>query len=95
MTDFVVDYKNAQNPQEAFEIVKNYITPANIAKYKVKAEFDYDPSNGLITASGKGFSLTMQFSESSVDVGLDLTFLLKPLKGKLLGSIRKEVARHI
>jgi hypothetical protein len=93
--DFTVEYKNATNPQEAFEIVKNYITPENIAKYQVKAEFEYDPDNGVITASGKGFKLNMEFADSHVDVGLDLLFLLKALKGKLLGSIRKEVARYI
>ena len=86
-------YQKASNAHEAFKIIQTNITAETIAKYKVKAELDYDEEAKKIVATGKGFSLTMLFQDDHASLDLDVSFLLKPLKGQILGSLEKQMAR--
>lgn len=88
--DLRLSYNKVDNQADAFRTVKKSITPAHMEKYKVKANFDYDESNHRITAKGKGFTLKVDFKDSAAELNLDLSFMLKPLKGQVLASLEKE-----
>lgn len=90
-----IDYKKVSNADEAFAIVKENITPETIEKYKVKADVNYDESAKKIIAKGKGFELVMGFSDTNMNVDLDLSFLLKPLRSKILESLEKQLTRLV
>lgn len=93
--DLIVDYNKAKDSAEAFEIVKNYLTPANLERFKVKSSFDYRPDKGEIEAHGKGFSMLMRFNEGDVEVTLKLSLFMKAFKAKILASIEKLLKKEI
>ncbi|MFT6631102.1 MAG: hypothetical protein ACJAS4_001049 [Bacteriovoracaceae bacterium] len=91
--DLRINYDKNTNKEEAYEAVKLAITPELLAKFQVKATLDY--SEDLISAKGKGFKLDLGFEPDACTVKIDLSFLLKPLKGKVLEGIEKQLNRII
>jgi len=89
--DFSVDYNQTENKGEAFDKVQAKITPDYIAKFKVKADINYNKDAGNIEAIGKGFTLIMDFSDASVGVSLKLSFMLKPFKKTILSTIEEKI----
>lgn len=88
-----VDYKETDNKNDAYIAVKKAVTPELLAKFKVTAKIEY--MDDLIVAKGKGFKLEMEFDDNSCFVKLDLSFLLKPLKSKVLEGIEKQLKRVV
>ena len=93
--DLSVSYNVSSNQEEAFAIAKEQITPEYVDKFNVKAEINYDESAGKMEATGKGFTLTLEFDESKCDVNLKLSLLLRPLKKKILGTIERKLQKHV
>ena len=91
---FKVNFNKASSKAEAYELVKARITPEYIQKWKVNADLSYDPSDKIV-AKGKGFTLTMSFSDSDCEVSLELGMLLKPLKSMINGEVEKQITNTI
>jgi hypothetical protein len=91
--DLRINFNKNSNKEEAYEAVKGAITPELLAKFQVKATLDY--KEDLICAKGKGFKLDLGFEDNACTVKIDLSFLLKPLKGKVLEGIEKQLNRII
>lgn len=92
--DINVNYNNVMTKDNAYKVVENYITPENLKKFQVDAEFDYSPTDKII-ASGTGFTLTINFFEDRVEGKLDLAFILKPLRKKIVSVIEKEMIKRL
>ena len=90
-----IDYIKASSKDEAYELATAQITDEYIAKFNVKADVTYKKETGEIEAKGKGFTLTLNFNDSSVNVDLKLSFLLKPLKGKVMGTIENKIKKTV
>ncbi len=90
-----IDYKEITNSDEAYAKVKTIITPEYVEKFQVKADVMYDDQKKIVTAKGKGFTLILCFLPNHCDVDLDLSFLLKPLKGKILEKIEKQIRKNL
>ena len=90
-----ISYQKAQNKEEAYKLACDQITEEYIEKFKVHAEIHYNESAGEIKATGKGFTLTLDFGDSDVGVNLDLSFMLKPLKGKVLETIENKIKKTV
>ena len=88
-----IPYKNVSNKDEAFNAVKGAVTPELLAKWQVKADITY--GDYKINAKGKGFDLKVDFYDDYCEVGVDLAFLLKPLKGKILEGVQKQFNRVV
>lgn len=86
-----VHYSKAKSKQEAYELACEQITDEYVAKFNVNANISYDPHAGKIEAKGPGFTLTLVFDQQECQVNLDLTFLLRPLKGKVLNAVEKKL----
>ncbi len=84
-----INYRVVKDPKSAFQLVKGYLTPQLMEKFKVEAQFDYDEYNNEIRASGKGFDLTMRFLETLVEVDLDVSFFLKAFQKTIMEKIEK------
>ncbi|WP_127715992.1 polyhydroxyalkanoic acid system family protein [Halobacteriovorax sp. HLS] len=93
--DLSVSYKIASTQQDAFALAKAQITPEYVDKFNVKAEINYDEASGIMEATGKGFTLTLEFDDSKCDVNLKLSMLLRPLKKKILEKIEKKLSKHV
>lgn len=91
--DKKIAYDKQNNKEEAYSAVKEAVTPEMLARFQVKADLEY--KTDLIVAKGKGFKLDMGFDEDGVWYKLDLSFILKPLKGKILTGIEKQLLRII
>jgi hypothetical protein len=90
-----VQYEKLKDPVLAYDAVKGHITPETIAKYNVKAEMEYSPADKKIVAKGTGFNMKMEFKSDHVFIDLDLSFLLKPFRSKILDSVEKQVRRIV
>ncbi len=86
-----IKYQKAKNKNDAYELACLEITEDYINKFKIKAEIFYEKKEGVIRAEGKGFTLTLSFGEVEVIVDLKLSFLLKPLRGKILGTVESKI----
>ena len=93
--DFKVPYTQTDSRDAAYERVKTQITPESIEKFKVKADLNYQDEDKVITATGKGFGLTMKFQADHCEVALELSFMLKAFKGKILESLEKQLKRIV
>ncbi len=93
--DLSVNYNKATSKQEAYDLAKAQITPDYVDKFNVKADISYDESGHSMKATGKGFTLELQFKEDKCDVSIKLSLILKPLKKKILGKIESKLERNI
>jgi hypothetical protein len=90
-----IDYNNITNSDDAYKKVKALITPEYIQKFQVKADITYDDVGKKVTAKGSGFKLDLCFFDQHCDLDLDLSFLLKPLKGKILEKIEGQIKKNL
>ncbi|MBC7714070.1 MAG: polyhydroxyalkanoic acid system family protein [Rhizobacter sp.] len=90
-----IEYKQITNSDEAYAKVKTLITPEYVEKFQVKADVKYDDAKKVVTAKGSGFTLTLCFLPDHCDVDLDLSFLLKPLKNKILEKIEGQIRKNL
>ena len=97
-----VPTKKAQKPAKRVEekpiIVKapaKKVIPEVIAKFGVKADVKTDDSTTTLSAKGTGFEAKIEFKETEALVKVDLGFLLKPLKGKILETIEKQIKKVV
>ena len=90
-----VKYSKVQDKQAAYVAVKDFITPDMIAKWKVTADVNYDDNKQIVHAKGKGFELNISFLDTEAQATLKLSFILKPLKGKITESIEKQLKRVV
>lgn len=93
--DLRIPYSNLSSDQEAYELAAKIITPEYISKWKVKAKVDMNDQKKCITATGKGFTLTLEFKENAAVVNCDLSFMLKAFKGSILDAISTKLKKHI
>ncbi len=89
-----IDYVKSGNATEALENVKTNISEEHLEKMQVKADIT-DNGSDLLEAKGKGFDLTVKFYENYLDLDLNLSFMLKPFKGKIVGYLEREVKKVI
>jgi hypothetical protein len=92
--DLKVPYANITDKKQGFDAAKKLI-PEVIAKFGVKADTKIDDANALIEAKGTGFSANIKFTETEAQVKVDLNFLLKPLKSKILETIEKQLKKVV
>jgi len=90
-----VNYSKVDNKAAAFQAVKGHITPELIAKFKVKADIDYNEKDSKISAVGKGFELNINLTDSFAEATIKLSLVLRPLKGKILEGIEKQLTRVV
>lgn len=90
-----IDYSNMKDSSEAYQKVKTLITPEYIEKFQVKADINYDDEKKIVKAKGAGFTLVLCFLDQHCDVDLDLSFLLKPLKSKILEKIERQIKKNL
>jgi hypothetical protein len=89
-----VPYAQITDKKVGYDQAKKLI-PDVIAKFGVKADVKNDDGNTSLTAKGSGFEAKIQFLEKEAVVSLDLGFLLKPLKGKILETIEKQIKKVV
>ena len=93
--DLKVPYKNLSNADDAYRLACQLITPEYIQKWKVKADVTRNDDLRVITANGKGFTLTLTFKEDAAVVDCDLSFMLKAFKKTILEAISNKLEKNI
>ena len=89
----VIPYQKCQSQIEALQAVKT-MAPAMMQKFKVNTEIK-DNGKDEIVAKGRGFTLRVHFNESQLQFKLDLSLLLRPLKGQVEGAIQRTIANVV
>jgi hypothetical protein len=90
-----VNYSNSADKAAAYQAVKTYITPETLEKWKVKADITYEDQGQMIKAKGAGFELNINFLDTHAEATLNLSLLLRPLKGKIEESLEKQLKRVV
>ncbi len=92
--DLKVSYNQTSNKAEAYQAARNQITPEYIAKWNMKADISYNEPDSIV-AEGKGFTLSLNFTDSAVEVTCKLSLMLKPFKGKVLDTVENKLKKHV
>ncbi len=89
-----VPYSKITDKKQGYEAAKKLI-PEVITKFGVKADMNNDDAKNTLKAKGTGFDAKIEFTDTEAIVNLDLSFLLKPLKGKILETIEKQIKKVV
>lgn len=82
------------NKKDGYEAAKKII-PEVISKFGIKADVKNDDAKTTLNAKGTGFDAKIEFAETEAILSVDLSFLLKPLKGKILETIEKQIKKIV
>lgn len=93
--DLSVKYKQVMTSSEAYEVATKEITQEYIDSFGMAVDVSRDQSRSTISAKGKGFELTLCFKDYECEVSLDLSFMFRPFKGKILEGIQKKLEKHL
>ena len=91
----IINYQTIDTPENAYRKISEIITDEYIANLKLSAKVEYDDNQLWIKGTGKGFKLTLQFLDEGCEIDLNLSFILRPLKSKLLSKIEKELNENM
>ena len=89
-----VPYSQITDKKQGYEQAKKLI-PEVIQKFGVNADVKNDDANTSLSAKGSGFEAKIEFRETEAVVNVDLSFLLKPFKGKILDTIEKQIKKVV
>ena len=89
-----VPYAQFTDKKQGYEEAKKLI-PEVIQKFGVTADMKNDDANSTVVAKGSGFEAKIQFTDTEAIVNVDLGFLLKPFKGKILETIEKQIKKVV
>lgn len=89
-----VPYSQITDKKQGYEQAKKLI-PEVIQKFGVNADVKNDDANTSLSAKGSGFEAKIEFRETEAVVNVDLGFLLKPFKGKILDTIEKQIKKVV
>lgn len=89
-----IPYAQITDKKQGYDQAKKLI-PEVIAKFGVKATVDNDDAHSTLKAKGSGFDAKIEFKDSEAVVNLDLGFLLKPFKGKIMETIEKQIKKVV
>lgn len=89
-----VPYSQITDKKQGYDQAKKII-PEVIQKFGVTADVQSDDANTSLSAKGSGFSATIEFRDTEAVVNVDLGFLLKPFKGKILETIEKQIKKVV
>ncbi len=89
-----VPYSQITDKKQGYEQAKKLI-PEVIQKFGVTAEVKNNDAATTLSAKGSGFEAKIEFRDSEAVVSVDLGFLLKPFKGKILETIEKQIKKVV
>jgi hypothetical protein len=89
-----VPYSQITDRKQGYEQAKKLI-PEVISKFGVSADVKGDDATSTLSAKGSGFEAKIEFKETEAIVNVDLGFLLKPFKGKILDTIEKQIKKVV
>lgn len=89
-----VPYSQITDKKQGYDQAKKLI-PEVIQKFGVQADVKSDDSTTSLIAKGSGFEAKIEFKETEAVVNVDLGFLLKPFKGKILDTIEKQIKKVV
>jgi hypothetical protein len=92
--DLKVPYVNVTDKKQAYEAAKKLV-PEALAKFGVKADVKPSDATTTLSAKGSGFEVQISFTDTEAQVKLDLGFLLKPLKGKVLEALERQIKKVV
>lgn len=90
-----VPYNEIKDGDFAYHVACGRITPAFVNQFNIKSEISYSRSDRKIYAKGIGFTLRLHFLDDKCEVGLKLSFFLKPFKKMILESVKKHLETFI
>ena len=88
--DLEIKYNQLQDKTDVYAKIQEEVG-GMLEKFQVKADLEFLTDE--IKAKGKGFDLNLKTLEDRCTVDIKLSFLLKPLKGQILGGLEKQLKK--
>ncbi|MFZ4404388.1 MAG: polyhydroxyalkanoic acid system family protein [Pseudobdellovibrionaceae bacterium] len=100
MGKFKVDYKSSKNATEAYDKVKAYLGNAeDIRKLDDKMQCTFEDAKKLCKIQGSQFKADITVLDSAtgstIEVHVDLPFLLMAFKSKIEEMLKKNLSKHV
>ncbi len=89
-----IPYSQITDKKQGYDQAKKLI-PEVISKFGVSADVKNDDAASTLIAKGSGFEAKIEFRETEAIVNVDLGFLLKPFKGKIMDTIEKQIKKVV
>lgn len=89
-----IPYSQITDKKQGYDQAKKLI-PEVITKFGVSADVKNDDAASTLVAKGSGFEAKIEFRETEAIVNVDLGFLLKPFKGKIMDTIEKQIKKVV
>ncbi len=89
-----IPYSQITDKKQGYDQAKKLI-PEVISKFGVSADVKNDDTTSTLIAKGSGFEAKIEFRETEAIVNIDLGFLLKPFKGKIMDTIEKQIKKVV
>lgn len=87
-------YRISQTREEAYKLARVALERAEKENsFPVRVDFSFNEGDCQLNGVGRGFEVKLDFSDSSVDLFLDLSFVLRPAKKKILTAIESELSK--
>lgn len=90
-----IAYSQCSNEKEAYQKTSQVISSAFLAQFKIEAKVDKNDSDLKIKAEGRGFTLVASFLPGYCLVDLDLSFMLKPFRNKIMDKIEENLKKAL
>lgn len=100
MPKFTIDHDSAQNPEEVFVKIKEFLEKdQDIRRFDPKLQCSFDPQNKSASLKGSQFKADLQIisqnAGSKVTVLVDLPLLLTPFKGKIQDTLKHKLNKYL
>ncbi len=92
--DLKIPYTNITDKKAAYNKACELI-PEVIAKFGVKAQVEKSDADCKMSAKGSGFEAKIHFTDEEAQVSVDLGFMLKPFKSKILETIEHQIKKVV
>lgn len=90
-----IPYTRFSSAEKAYEVVKQNINKKEFERWNVEVDLDYNEPWKMITASGNGFRVTLEFTDYEVMADADMGLLLMPFKSKILNYLESRVKQVV
>tara|TARA_B100000927_G_scaffold201132_1_gene162840 strand:+ start:372 stop:665 length:294 start_codon:yes stop_codon:yes gene_type:complete len=92
--ELTYEYRVSHSRADAYKVAIKALESAERDRaFPVRVDFSYNENNFELRGRGSGFEVKLEFSDTYLDLFLDLSFVLRPAKRKILAAIQNELGK--
>lgn len=93
--DLKIPYSAMKSSKEAFKTVEDFLRNDGLSGIPFKPSFEFMPDKNLIIAQGSGFKISALFEAEFLAINIDLSFLYRAFKGKVMTILEEQFKKRL